>query len=152
MKDLEGTVSLTCAETGLRVPLEWSAKHLRDQTRPIGSWDEVHQLLRHVGTTGWPWLWVQGVGPAHRRRRATCTGFADVLTVDVCAWGGAGVGRRVRRLGIGPTDDRRIDVGPFGDRCPRVRRSQSLSLRSAARAFRNLLELGQVDGFTCEEI
>lgn len=132
--------------------LEWSAQHLRSQVCPVHSWIEVAQLLGHVGTTEWPWLMVQNVEPTHRRRRATCTGFADVLSVEVYGWDHHGRLCRDRRLGLGPLDDRWIDVGALGDRCPRVRRSQVLSLRSAARAFHNWLELGQVDGFTCEEI
>jgi hypothetical protein len=137
---------------GLR--LEWSAQHLGTQMLPVRSWHQVLVLIELVGTTEWPWLTVQSTQPW--RRRATCTGFAAVLTVDVCEWDHRGYVSSMRRLGLGlglgPAENRWVDVGPSVAEHDRVRHSQVLPARTAVVAFRHWLELGRVDGFTLEEI
>jgi hypothetical protein len=133
---------------GLR--LEWSAQHLGTQMLPVRSWHQVLDLIGLVGTTEWPWLTVQSTQTW--RRRAMCTGFADVLTVDVCECDHRGYVSSVRRLGLGPAENRWIDVGPSVAEYVRVRHSQVLTARTAVIAFRDWLELGRVDGFTLEEV
>lgn len=152
MKNSMKALPSSRTEAGPRQQYEWSARHLRDRALPVHSWHQVQVLIGLVGTTEWPWLTVQTIPTAYRGRRAACTGFADVLTVDVCEWGPGGGVHRIRRLGCGPADDRWVDVGPNTDRCAAVYRSQVLSPQAATLAFHSWLELGHVDGFTAEDL
>jgi hypothetical protein len=87
-----------------------------------------------------------------RRRRAICAGFADILTVDVSDLDASGRARNVRRLGFGAPVDRWIDLGPHLEPCPPVRQFQVLSPPIATVAFKEWLELGRTDTFSCEDV
>lgn len=127
------------------VPLEWSARHLRDVQRPIRSWSHVEALLGNVGTTEWPWLRVQS-----SVRSAQCFGFADVLAVTVATR--SLHADRAWRVSSGALDVKWVDASPLGVHGPRVRQSQVLSLPQVVVAFYDWLTRGQVEHFTLEEI
>jgi hypothetical protein len=131
---------------------EWSAQHLHYRNRPVHSWKQVQVLIGHVGKTEWSWLTVQSIPTAHRRRRPTCTGFADVLTVDICDLDVDGRSSKMRRLGTSEAESRWVDVGSRIDLCPRVYESQVLPAHTVAVAFQSWLELGHVYSFNCEDI
>jgi hypothetical protein len=152
MYELDAPLPLPDFELRPRLRLEWTAQHLRHDARPVHSWNQVRVLIGHVGTTEWPWLTVQSTQASRRRRRAICAGFADILTVDVSDLDASGRARNVRRLGFGAPVDRWIDLGPHLEPCPPVRQFQVLSPPIATVAFKEWLELGRTDTFSCEDV
>ena len=152
MYELEAPIPLPKVELRSRLQLEWTAQHVRHEARPVHSWNQVRVLIGHVGTTEWPWLTVQSTQASRRRRRAICAGFADILTVDVSDLDASGRARNVRRLGLGAPMDRWIDLGPSLGSCPPVRQFQVLPPPIVTIAFREWLELGRTDTFSCEDV